>query len=71
LRTRGFEPVRQSPDCVRLRNCPYEPLTGKATELVCGVNHQFIAGLLRGLGASSVQAVLEPSPEHCCVALRA
>jgi predicted ArsR family transcriptional regulator len=71
LRARGFEPVRAAPTCLTLRNCPYQPLAGKATELVCGVNHQFIAGLVRGLGSSAVQAVLEPSSTRCCVVVRA
>jgi predicted ArsR family transcriptional regulator len=71
LRERGFEPTRPSPRCVELRNCPFHPLADNATELVCGLNHQFIVGLLRGLGASAVQALLAPSPGHCCVVLHA
>ncbi len=71
LRERGFEPTRPSPGCVALRNCPFHPLADKATELVCGLNHEFIVGLLRGLGTSAVQALLAPSPGRCCVVLRA
>jgi predicted ArsR family transcriptional regulator len=67
LAGRGYEPARQSPTCLRLRNCPFEPVTAHATELVCAINHRFIEGLLRGLGAARVEAVLAPAPSRCCV----
>ncbi|TQC41322.1 transcriptional regulator [Rhodococcus sp. WS4] len=71
LAARGFEPVRATPTCLRLRNCPFHPLAGKAPELVCGINHAFLTGFLTGLDAPRVQAVLAPRPGHCCVELRA
>jgi predicted ArsR family transcriptional regulator len=67
----GFEPVRAAPTVVLLRNCPFHPLADQARELVCGINHAFLSGFLDGLGASSATAVLNPSPGHCCVELRA
>jgi predicted ArsR family transcriptional regulator len=68
----GFEPLRSSTTCVRLRNCPYQPLTAHAADLVCGMNQRHVAGLLRGLQApASVTAVLAPRPPQCCVELRA
>jgi predicted ArsR family transcriptional regulator len=66
----GFEPDRESPTCVRLRNCPFHPLAAQAPELVCGINQAFLAGFLRGLGASTTEAVLAPKPGECCVELR-
>ncbi|WP_344680911.1 transcriptional regulator [Saccharopolyspora taberi] len=66
----GFEPERQTPTCVRLRNCPFHPLTGKSPELVCGINRAFLEGFLTGLRAHSVEAVLAPQPGECCVSLR-
>ena len=66
----GFEPDRRSPTCVRLRTCPFHPLAAKAPELVCGINHAFLTGLLDGLDASSVRAVLAPETGECCVELR-
>jgi predicted ArsR family transcriptional regulator len=69
LRSRGFEPVRESPSCISLGNCPYQPFAARATDLVCGINQQFIAGFLRGLGASGIEAGLEPAPGRCCVVL--
>ena len=67
----GFEPARPTPTCVRLRNCPFHPLAARAPELVCGMNHAFLAGLLTGLDAPAVEAVLDPRPGECCVELRA
>ncbi|GAA0527262.1 transcriptional regulator [Saccharopolyspora subtropica] len=66
----GFEPERETPTCLRLRNCPFHPLTARSPELVCGINHAFLRGFLAGLQARSVEAVLEPRPAECCVALR-
>ncbi len=70
LARHGFEPGRESPTCVRLRNCPFHPLAARAPELVCGVNHAFLDGMLTGLEASRVRAVLVPRPGECCVELR-
>ena len=65
----GFEPVREAPTHVRLRNCPFHPLAAKAPELVCAMNHAFLTGYLEGLQATGVQAVLAPRPGECCVQL--
>jgi predicted ArsR family transcriptional regulator len=71
LAERGYEPVRESPACLRLRNCPFHPLASVAPELVCGLNHAFLTGMVDGLQASTVSAVLDPRPGECCVELRA
>lgn len=66
----GFEPVREA-DNVRLRNCPFHPLAVRAPELVCGLNHRFLCGLLEGLHADAVtEATLAPTSGQCCVVLR-
>ncbi|MER6217611.1 helix-turn-helix domain-containing protein [Streptomyces sp. NPDC001674] len=70
LETYGFEPVRENPTEVRLRNCPFHPLAAKAPELVCGMNHAFLAQYLQGLEVSGVEAVFAPAPGACCVRLR-
>jgi len=70
LARHGFEPSRETPTSVRLRNCPFHPLTAKAPELVCGINRAFIAGFLTGLEADTVSAMLAPAPGACCVELR-
>ncbi|MFH9084081.1 hypothetical protein [Streptomyces sp. NPDC017673] len=65
----GYEPVRDTPTRLRLRNCPFHPLAAKAPELVCGMNQAFLSGCLRGLEVNGVQAVLAPEPGECCVRL--
>jgi predicted ArsR family transcriptional regulator len=67
----GYEPVRPGPGVVSLRNCPFQPLAGRAPDLVCGINHSLLGGFLDGLSAHSVTAELNPQPGNCCVELRA
>jgi predicted ArsR family transcriptional regulator len=68
----GFEPVREARGCVRLHSCPFHPLAATARELVCGINHRFLTGVIDGLGAApAVCAVLDPGAGQCCVELRA
>jgi len=71
LASAGFEPQRVSSRCIRLRSCPFHPVTQRSPELVCGLNHAMLSGLLEGLEAPSVEAVLDPVPQECCVELRA
>ena len=63
----GFEPYRSKGKTISLRNCPYHALAHEAPELVCGINRSFIAGVLKGLGASSMRSALEPTRGECCV----
>ena len=66
----GFEPARE-PHSVRLRNCPFHPLAAKAPDLVCGLNREFVAGIVDGLHAEGVvDAVLAPHAGACCVEIR-
>ena len=70
LEQHGFEPCRAA-GTVRLRNCPFHPLAASAPELVCGLNHAFLSGMLEGLHAqAAVDAVLVPREGACCVELR-
>ncbi|MFF3559350.1 transcriptional regulator [Streptomyces sp. NPDC002574] len=66
----GFEPDRQGPTLLRLLNCPFHQLAARSPELICGINHAFLAGMLDGLQATGVDAVLAPSPGRCCVEVR-
>ncbi len=70
LARHGFEPARDDLTTLRLRNCPFHPLTAKAPEFVCAINHAFLTGFLHGLQATTVRAVLAPHPPECCVQLR-
>ena len=70
LERHGFEPARDGTTCLRLRNCPFHPLAAKAPDLVCAINHAFLSGILSGLGAATLRAILAPAPPDCCVELR-
>ncbi|MGY1942965.1 helix-turn-helix transcriptional regulator [Nocardia asiatica] len=70
LAEQGFEPTRPAPDCLRMRNCPFHPLAATQPELVCGLNHAYLTGVLAGLEAETLDAVLAPKAGECCVELR-
>jgi predicted ArsR family transcriptional regulator len=65
----GFETTRSETGTLTLRNCPFQTVARRAPELVCGINHAFIDGLVRGLGNQTVQVLLAPRPDGCCVEL--
>jgi predicted ArsR family transcriptional regulator len=69
LARHGFEPDRVTPTLLRLRNCPFQPQSSKAPQLVCGINHAFITGFLDTLQATTLTAVLTPRAGECCVEL--
>ena len=71
LEEHGYEPYRDDPRVLALRNCPFHALAKQSRDLMCGMTQAFIDGLLRGLGNDSVEAVLECKPGDCCVTLRA
>ena len=71
LKRHGYEPHRPSASCVHLRNCPFHPLAAESPQLVCELNHAFLAGFVTGLEAPTIEAVLSPSAGRCCVQLRA
>lgn len=63
----GYEPGAESADAVRLRNCPFRAVAEVAPDLVCGMNHDLVCGLLDGLGLDPARATLAPDPPNCCV----
>lgn len=65
----GYEPRRRDDDVV-LGNCPFDALVADHTALVCGLNEQFVGGLLDGLACTEWRACLDPEPGLCCVKLR-
>jgi predicted ArsR family transcriptional regulator len=67
----GFEPDTAGKEPVVLHNCPFHRLAVKHTALVCGLNHDFLTGLVEGLGLTGVHARLAPRPGACCVELTA
>jgi len=62
----GFEPSAEHNRLV-LANCPFSALADRQPELICGMNHAFVRGLLAGLGAERLTARLMPRPDACCV----
>jgi predicted ArsR family transcriptional regulator len=68
LATLGFEPDIRA-ETVRLHNCPFHALASRHTALVCGLNLEFIAGLMTGLD-DLAEARLAPGAGACCVELR-
>jgi predicted ArsR family transcriptional regulator len=65
----GYEPRRRE-DEMLLANCPFDALVPDHTSLVCGLNEQFVGGLLDGLDCTEWRACLDPEPGLCCVKLR-
>jgi predicted ArsR family transcriptional regulator len=68
LARHGYEPYDDE-GVTRLRNCPFERLAQTHRELVCRANLAFVEGLVQGLRARGLRAVLDPRPGNCCVAL--
>ena len=62
----GFEPYRTSPSEVRLRNCPFDPLSRVYTPVVCGVAQSVITGIAEGVGATELRIGRQEQPDRCC-----
>jgi predicted ArsR family transcriptional regulator len=70
LASHGYEPYDDTDGTIRLRNCPFDRLTTEHRDLVCEANQAMLEGLIDRLGgAGRVQALLDPQPGRCCVAL--
>jgi len=72
----GYEPRQDEAGTIRMRNCPFHHLAELQPDLVCHMNLALIQGLTAGLDAAGLDAtglqpVLDPEPEHCCVAIPA
>ena len=48
----------------------FHVLAVRRTELVCGLNVEFVGGMAAGLGCAGLAINLEPSPGRCCVSAR-
>lgn len=71
LAQEGFEPYRTGCGSLRLANCPFHPVTGHAPTLVCGINVDYLSGLLEGLGVESLSVEFSLIPNECCVEIQA
>jgi predicted ArsR family transcriptional regulator len=55
-----------------LANCPFHRLAEEQRSLVCGMNVDFLTGLLEGLEPTGhLDARLAPEPGYCCVRITA
>lgn len=70
LQASGYEPVLSPDGRIDLRNCPFDRLARRHTELVCGLNLQLIQGMLEGVGEPPQRAVLAPCDGRCCVVVQ-
>ena len=68
LARQGYRPELGDDGEIALANCPFHRLAAQHRTLVCGMNLDFLRGLLDGLGqADQLVARLAPEPGTCCV----
>jgi len=68
LARHGYEPETARRGEIALANCPFHRLAEEHRDLVCGMNLDFLEGLLEGMGPTDqLNARLAPSPGYCCV----
>jgi len=69
LAEHGYDP-RVDHDSITLTNCPFHRLAQDYTELVCGMNQCLLDAMVDEADPehrTRLEAVLDPSPERCCV----
>jgi predicted ArsR family transcriptional regulator len=72
LARHGYEPALDEHHEIALVNCPFHRLAEEHRTLVCGMNLDFLTGLLDGLGPTDrLDARLAPEPGYCCVRISA
>lgn len=72
LAQHGYEPALGKGGEIALVNCPFHRLAEEHRTLVCGMNLDFLSGLLEGMGpGDDLDARLAPEPGYCCVRIRA
>jgi predicted ArsR family transcriptional regulator len=70
LSRHGYEP-RRIGSAVLMANCPFHALARSHTELVCGMNHSLISGVVRSVAPDLLDVRLDPGDNRCCVTLTA
>jgi predicted ArsR family transcriptional regulator len=72
LAQHGYEPEVARRSEIALGNCPFHRLAEQERDLVCGMNLDFLDGLIEGLASSDhLTARLDPAPGYCCVRIAA
>jgi predicted ArsR family transcriptional regulator len=67
----GYEPQLDERGEIALVNCPFHRLAEEHRTLVCGMNLDFLAGLIEGMGPGELSARLAPEAGYCCVRIDA
>jgi len=69
LETYGYEPreAENVAGALRLGNCPYDRLAAEHRSLVCPMNREFVAAVLKRTGCASHAAVAIEPGAGCCV----
>lgn len=65
----GFDPYRVTSGEVRVRNCPFDPLSRRFTTVVCGIAQAVVTGIAQGVGADELRVGRDEQPDECCVVL--
>jgi len=72
LARHGYQPELGEHNEIALANCPFHRLAEEHRTLVCGMNLDFLRGLLDGIGPTDrLAARLAPEPGYCCVRIAA
>jgi predicted ArsR family transcriptional regulator len=72
LSRHGYEPDAAPDGEISLANCPFYRLAEQHRSLVCGMNLDFLTGVVEGLGPGDrLDARLAPEPGFCCVRIDA
>jgi predicted ArsR family transcriptional regulator len=71
LGSHGYEPQLDERGEIALVNCPFHRLAQEHRTLVCGMNLDFLAGLIEGVGPGELSARLAPEAGYCCVRIDA
>lgn len=64
----GYEPWVED-ETMYLRNCPFHRVAQEQTELVCGLNLEFVSGVAAGMHCSGLAPELNPHESRCCVSV--
>jgi predicted ArsR family transcriptional regulator len=56
----GYEPSRHDARTVQSRSCPFHPLAAESPQMTCRIHHAHMSGLVEGMGATTVEAILAP-----------
>jgi predicted ArsR family transcriptional regulator len=61
----GFDPFRAGRE-IRLRNCPFDPLSRVYSPVVCSLAQSMLKGILDGVGTERLRVGREESSDLCC-----